>query len=105
MSDRGWDWGDDDPDDEDDHRRNFYRGIEVTLPSGATFLVANEGEKEYIEFSTSEYLDAFDFSSISDLRELDAIVRSEMLLWRWDQWILWRRDYDGNVIDEQKYMQ
>lgn len=101
-----WDWDDEQetgtatgastPEDE---RVGRGQNIPVELPSGVIFKVWNQDEADYVTASTNGYMTAFDFSGHSDLRELDAIVRAEMLCNRWDQWLAAGVDYEGARID------
>lgn len=61
--------------------------IPVQLPSGAPYQVLITDEADFIEELTEAYMNAFRFEHPSDLMELDRIVYSEMLCWRWGIWL------------------
>lgn len=70
--------------------------IPVQLPSGAPYQVLIEDEADFIEELTEAYMDAFKFEHPSDLMELDRIVYSEMLCWRWGIWLSRGHAYGAN---------
>lgn len=74
----------------------------TTLPSGAQFGVMIEAEADFISARAQMYMDAYGFTSPSDLADLDQVVRTEMLLWRWDQWLATERKYDGKTKVETR---
>lgn len=61
--------------------------ISVQLPSGAPYQVLTLDEADFIEELTESYERAFKFAHPSDLMELDRVVYSEMLCWRWGMWL------------------
>jgi len=74
-----------------------YEGVEVELPSGSSWTVLTDDEKEYVLNKSHQYQDHNRFQNISDLQDLDRIIQLETLIWRWNQWISLERDYFGRV--------
>jgi hypothetical protein len=73
--------------------------IIVTLPSGASFNLLTEGEKEYFEAISTRYLSEHMFTNISDLQDVDRVVIMETMSWRWSQWLSMEKDWSGNDIE------
>lgn len=73
----------------------------VELPSGDTFHVITEKEKEFVERSVEKYLSDNAFVNISDLRDVDGVITKELLIHRWQNWVSRRMDYFDQPIDEE----
>ena len=69
--------------------------IEVTAPSGATFHVLTEGERDYFEDVASRYQADNQFANITDIQDLDRVLMMELLCFRWNSWLINEVDYDG----------
>lgn len=77
-----------------------YNGnIEVSSPSGSTFTVLTDEEKEYYEVVAKKYQEQNKFTNISDLQDLDRVLAMETMIWRWGIWLSQERDYDDQTID------
>lgn len=74
-------------------------GIPVKLPSGGTYHVLTNSEKQFFEDKVKRYTDEFHFTNISDLSEVDRIVVGEVLHHRWSAWISKGRDYFDEEIN------
>lgn len=74
-------------------------GIPVKLPSGGTYHVLTNMEKQFFEDKVKRYMDEFHFTNISDLSEVDRIVVGEVIHHRWSAWISKGRDYFGEEIN------
>ncbi len=61
-----------------------YGDYTVTLPSGAQWSVSTQAEVEFVTALTNQYAEQFGFDNISDLADLDKVVRNEFLLFRWE---------------------
>ncbi len=73
--------------------------VPVTLPSGALFSV-HEKEFQYFKDRSSKYLTDNDFQNVSDYQDLDRLMVSELLCYRWGLWVSNQRDYWGESVDE-----
>ncbi len=73
----------------------------VSLPSGAPFDVLTDEEAAYLENLCREYGTTFQFTSVSDVADLDRLVSMELISHRLNQWSIRRRDYDDKAIDEK----
>ena len=80
----------------DDLGSSSEDGIEVELPSGSTWHVWNEKEREYVMDKSRIYQEHNKFSNISDLQDLDRVIQLETLIYRWNQWTSLEKDYDGD---------
>ena len=49
----------------------------------------------------SKYLTQYRFDNIADLQDLDRLLQSELLSYRWGYWLANESDYDGAAIDEK----
>jgi hypothetical protein len=74
-------------------------GPTVTGVSGADFPVMNEAERDYFTDKVTRYMADNHFSNVTDLQDIDRLLQNELLTWRWGNWLLTERDYDGNLID------
>ena len=73
--------------------------IVVTAPSGATFYVLTEAERDYFEDVAARYQADNQFSNITDIQDLDRVLMMELLCFRWNSWLINEIDYDGlNVV-------
>lgn len=73
--------------------------IKVEGPSGAIYDVIHEKEKDYWENTVEKYLTEYKFTNISDLQDLDRVVATEMLLYRYQSWLALEKDYQGESVD------
>ncbi len=73
--------------------------VPVTLPSGASFSV-HAKEFQYFRDRSTKYLTDNDFQNVSDYQDLDRLMVSELLCYRWGLWISNQRDYWGETVDE-----
>lgn len=73
-------------------------GIEVILPSNATFRVLTTSEAQYVTERVERYQADNKFVNISDLQDVDKMILYEMFLWRWSMWQSMNEDYWGNDI-------
>lgn len=78
-------------------------GVEVILPSGSRFEVLTDDEAEWVAHQSMTYLETFVFANPSDLADLDAIIRKELLCWRWETWLAREVNWDGVPIDVRHY--
>jgi hypothetical protein len=70
----------------------------VYLPTNSPFPVMNYGEVDY----ASRLIDAYTemrFEHISDLGELDRLIQTELLCYRWNMWLGLGEDYEGRALD------
>ena len=74
----------------------------VVLPSG-TFFSVHEKEVQYFGDRVRQYQSDNHFTNISDLQDLDRLIISELLVWRWGMWVSQKRDYWGEPIDENAW--
>lgn len=74
-------------------------GIPVLLPSGATFYVLTDAEKEYIEDKIERYLSDNHFVNVSDMLDIDKMVTYELLHHRWVMWVSRQCDYWGEEVN------
>lgn len=75
---------------------------EIRLPSGAPFYV-HKREVSYTEELAKDYLKDNKFTNISDLQDVDRLIITELLVWRWGLWVSSGRDYYNDPIDEQAW--
>lgn len=68
------------------------------LPSGAPILVLTRGEAEWVQRNAALYAEQFGFQNVSDLNDLDGIIRAELMLFRWELWQTRGRDYHGRRL-------
>lgn len=73
--------------------------IKVVGPSGAVYDVIHESERDYWETTVTKYLSDYKFTNSSDLQDLDRVVSTELLLYRYQQWTQLEKDYFGESID------
>ena len=73
--------------------------IKVTAPSGAIYDVIHECERDYWDSIVKRYLSDYKFTNINDLQDLDRIVSTEMLLYRYQSWLQLEKDWWGQEID------
>lgn len=94
-------WVDPDEDDDDGPSSRFGGGqLEVELPSGSVFPVLTDEEYDYLERRVQLYAEHNAMRNISDLQDLDEIIRKEFFLNRWGIYLSKGEDYNGQAIDE-----
>lgn len=76
--------------------------VEVEAPSGASFYVLTNEEKEYFEDKAARYIDDNRFVNMSDLQDLDRILMMETMVQRWGRWLSLESDYWSNDVDPEK---
>ena len=74
----------------------------VMLPSGSKFFV-HKGEVQYFNDRVQRYQADNHFTNMSDLQDLDRLIVTELLVWRWGMWVSQKRDYWGDPIDENQW--
>lgn len=70
----------------------------VYLPTGTPFPVMNFGEVDYVTRLIEAYTE-MRFEHISDLAELDRLIMTELLGYRWNMWLGLGEDYEGGRLD------
>ena len=70
----------------------------VVLPSGATFYV-HSSEVDYFNERSTKYLSENHFTNISDFQDIDRLLMTELLIWRWQIFISKQSDYWGEGVD------
>lgn len=78
-------------------------GIPVGLPSGATYSVMTDGEKDYLEDKIRRYLSDNHFVNVSDMQDIDKMIVFELLIHRWTLWLSRGRDYFEEDINIKTY--
>lgn len=73
--------------------------VEVSGPSGSHYEVLHEKERVYWENVVKKYLSDYKFTNISDLQDLDRVVASELLIYRYNLWVNNEQDYWGQTVD------
>jgi hypothetical protein len=76
--------------------------VEVVAPSGATFHVLTEAERDYFDNITAKYQQDNKFTNVTDLQDLDRILMMELMVQRWNVWLSMEKDYWGDNIDQTK---
>jgi hypothetical protein len=71
----------------------------VKMPSGSSFF-CHATEVQYFNDRCRKYQSDNHFTNISDLQDLDRLIISELLVWRWGVWVSQGKDYYGDSIDE-----
>lgn len=74
----------------------------VVTPSGTKFYV-HDSEVQYFNDRVKKYQNDNHFTNISDLQDLDRLIISELMVWRWGMWVSQKRDYWGEAIDENAW--
>lgn len=74
----------------------------VMLPSGSKFFV-HTGEISYFNDRVKRYQSDNHFTNMSDLQDLDRLIVTELLVWRWGMWVSQKRDYWGEAVDENAW--
>jgi hypothetical protein len=70
--------------------------------SGAQFEVIHPLEVKWWEQAKKEYLSHYSFENIADIQDLDRLLFSELIAYRYGYWITNDGDYDGNAIPEKE---
>ena len=69
--------------------------------TGTEFDVLADIEVKWWIRARDKYLDQYKFDNIADMQDLDRLLQSELLSFRWGNWLAREADYDSNVIDEK----
>lgn len=70
----------------------------VKTPSGGTFWVFDR-EVNYYNDRAKRYLNDNHFQNVSDLQDVDRMLNSELMVWRWQTWVSQEKDYWGDPVD------
>jgi hypothetical protein len=73
----------------------------VKAPSGSPYEVLHDLEVTWWNEAKAKYLAHYSFENIADIQDLDRLLQSELLAYRWGYWIANEGDYDGNSVDEK----
>lgn len=76
--------------------------IEVQSITGVMFNVMTDEEKRYFDDMSTRYLDDNRFTNITDLSDLDRVLRLELLCHRYQFWLTQEKDYWGNNVDPEE---
>lgn len=76
-------------------------GFDVTLPSGATFKVLTEGERDYVTERVRRYTTDNHFINVSDFQDVDRMIMLELFVQRWGLWLSFGKDYFLEPINEK----
>jgi hypothetical protein len=92
-------------DDDESELEPVLSGVKVISPSGTALVVMNQTEADFYNEMCSRYMQDNKLKNVSDLLELDRILVTETMVYRWGLWILSGQDYQGrkiNVAEIQK---
>lgn len=76
--------------------------LSVQGASGAHFEVIHTLETQWWESAKKEYLSHYSFENIADIQDLDRLLFSELIAYRYGYWLTNDGDYDGNAIPEKE---
>lgn len=74
-------------------------GTFTISPAGFKVELFNEAEKDYYERVAEQYQTDNAFQNMSDLQELDKILSMEVMGFRWSNWLINERDYEGEPVN------
>lgn len=74
--------------------------FDVALISGAVAKVMTQEEADWFVTSRDKYLDETRFTENTDVQDLDRLLQLELVLFRWNQWMLQGVDYEGSLLNE-----
>lgn len=83
---------------EEDALPEAHGAYEVTLPSGAKAHVMTEEERAYVQDRAARYTTEYQFSSVSDLQDVDRVLMMELVEWRYNRFLTHGVDYGGEFI-------
>lgn len=72
----------------------------VDLPTGASVRVKTADEADFLNKSRDRYLSETRFTDNTDLQDLDRLLLAELLLFRYNAWMMAGVDYDDERFDE-----
>lgn len=78
------------------------RAITVKLVSGKDMEVLNKYEQEWFNDTRNAYGSQLKFTDETDKQDLDRVMIHELMIFRWSQWISANKDYDGDMVDEER---
>jgi len=70
--------------------------------SGAQFEVIHDLEVKWWRTAKKQYLSHYSFENIADIQDLDRLLQSELMAYRWGYWLSNEGDYESNSIDEKQ---
>jgi hypothetical protein len=70
--------------------------------SGAPFELIHKLEVDWWEGAKKKYLSHYSFDNIADVQDLDRLLFSELLAYRYGYWLANDGDYDNNAIPEKE---
>jgi hypothetical protein len=73
----------------------------VIGPSGSPYEVIHDLEVAWYNEASKKYLSHYSFENIADIQDLDRLLQSELLAYRWGFWLANEGDYDGHTVDEK----
>jgi hypothetical protein len=77
-------------------------GIQVQLPSGATFYVITQDEADYLNERVTRYLSDNHFVNVADFQDVDKMVTFELFIHRWNLWLSKGKDYYNDDINAKQ---
>lgn len=69
--------------------------------SGSPYEVIHDLEVAWYNEARDKYLAHYSFENIADIQDLDRLLQSELLAYRWGYWLANEADYDNHSIDEK----
>jgi hypothetical protein len=76
--------------------------LEVLGATGTPYPVLHQKEVDYWNDVVHRYTEDYRFTNISDLQDLDRVLSMELLAYRYQQWVVLERDYDGQSVDVEE---
>jgi len=74
----------------------------VDLVSGGAAEVLTQAEVDWFNSARTRYMAQARFTDHTDLADLDRLLGMELLLYRWNQWVMSGSDYDNRRIDDME---
>lgn len=78
---------------------NLATIVMVQTPAGASLPVMNQFEADHYNNLSSLYQTDNMFKNIADKLELDRLLTLEIMCFRWSNWLLQEKDYDGGKVN------
>lgn len=84
----------------DEMEESMVKG--VLGSSGASFDVWGDHEAKWWDDNLEAYLDSYQFENVADLQDLDRLLAMELVSYRYANWLLRGKDYEGLLFEEKQ---
>ena len=74
----------------------------VVGSSGSSYQVWGDHEADWFNSNLAAYMEDYKFENVADMQDLDRLLAMELISYRYSNWLLRGKDYEGLLFEEKQ---